>query len=207
VTGHPKLEAYNRHEKIQGDKRTIIYAPHHSFDFSWLNFATFHWNGVEILNFAKEHPEFNFIFKPHQGFRKRVVKYGVFTEEQAKNYYEEWEKIGTVYDKGDYFDLFVNSDCLITDCGSFLAEYLPTKQPVIHLINENSFEHSPALKKASSNYYKVKNLEEMNEAFQKVLVQEEDPLREARLKDLEDLNLVTNATENIITYLKEVLNK
>ena len=33
----------------------------------------------------------------------------------------------------NYFKIFLSSDCMITDCGSFLFEYLFTEKPVLFL--------------------------------------------------------------------------
>jgi len=52
------------------------------------------------------------------------------TLNEVESYYAEWHNLsnGFVYDEGDYFNIFKSSDALITDCGSFLAEYLPIHQ-------------------------------------------------------------------------------
>ena len=70
---------------------------------------------------------------------------------EINNYFSEWEKIGKIYPTGDYYELFSHSDCLITDCISFLAEYLPTGKPVIHLRKENQY------KELSNKYEKIVN--------------------------------------------------
>ena len=66
----------------------IIYAPHHSFAPSHLNFATFKWNGKYILEYAKSHPEFKFVFKPHPQLKTRMIKRHIMSEKEVDNYFE-----------------------------------------------------------------------------------------------------------------------
>ena len=42
------------------------------------------------------------------------------TEQGINNYFDEWQNIGIIYEYGHYFDLFKNSDFMITDSASFL---------------------------------------------------------------------------------------
>ena len=44
----------------------------------------------------------------------------------------------TQLDEGDYIDLFLSSDAMIHDSGSFLAEYLYAEKPVMYLKRENN---------------------------------------------------------------------
>ena len=54
----------------------------------------------------------------------------------AKDLYEKgWDSLpnASVYKEGDYFGIFQTSDLLITDCSSFLGEYLVSEKPIIFL--------------------------------------------------------------------------
>jgi len=53
VTGHPKLDSYNKRMGI--DKHYMIYAPHFSLKDSILRLSTFDWSGQYLLDFAKSH--------------------------------------------------------------------------------------------------------------------------------------------------------
>ena len=57
------------------------------------------------------------------------------TREQVEQYFDEWRAIGSIKEGTSYMELFANSSCLITDCGSFLTEYAFTGKPVIHLVS------------------------------------------------------------------------
>ena len=94
-------------------------------------FATFKENGKFILELAKKYDETTWLFKPHPRFKFALLINNVMTEDDINKYYNEWLKIGRIYDKGNYFDIFKTSDLLITDSISFRAEYLPTLKPII----------------------------------------------------------------------------
>ena len=204
-TGHPKLDVYYNDNK-KYENKYIIYAPHHSF--SGLGFATFQWNGKFILDFAKQYKELNWIFKPHPNFKRAIINANIMTEKEVDNYFKEWEKIGQVYNSGNYFDLFKNSKCLITDCGSFLVEYFPTKKPVIFL-NSGTERNKTLTQDIVKTYYDSKNIEELKKNLNDVVLNNNDYMKEKRLNLLEKNKDIFNqdASQNIINYIKDILNE
>jgi len=205
ITGHPILDVYSEPVKKSiwrnPQKYKIIYAPHHSFSNNSLKWATFEWNGKEILKKAIDNPDTEWIFKPHPWFRNFIVKYGIMKKQEIDDYFNSWEQIGQVYLEGDYFDIFRTSDLLITDCGGFLTQYLPTKNPVIHLISSNGEKRSSIGDKSSQNYYKANNMNELNNIFDMLVNKKEDPLKEKRLLDASKILL--NSSDNIINELQK----
>jgi len=170
-------------------------------------FATFQWNGKKILQIAKDTAsKIQWVFKPHPHLKYTLVQNGIMTEAERNDYYAQWETVGLVYDAGDYFPLFQDSSAMITDCGSFLAEYLPTKHPVLHLVSPDSTWRGAVNEGAAAHYYKIKNVEELDEMFDKVIINREDPLRDKRLEDLGRLH-VTDASANIVNYFLKRLGR
>ena len=205
MTGHPKLDTYY---KYKGNivKKYVIYAPHHSLKNDTPRCATFDKNGWEILEFAKNHPEFSWIFKPHPRFKFAVVANKIMIENEIKNYYNEWSKIGIIHTDGNYFDIFKQARCMITDSISFLTEFLPTRQPVIHLRSKDAEEYDIISKQIIDHYYAVYNNNELQEYLNMILIDEKDPKKEERIEVLNKLKLCeSNASDNIINYLKKVI--
>lgn len=166
--GYPKLDVYFEpieQKSEETGKTKIIYAPHHSFETDGLMFATFQWNGKEILEFAKNNPDTTWVFKPHPRFKYALLQNNIMTQEEIESYYREWANIGKVYTQGAYFDLFKSSDLLITDCCSFLGEYLPTKKPIIRLINKNSMELNEFGEKIAKSCYEVDTWDKFVEVY------------------------------------------
>ncbi len=208
--GSTKFDNYQNINIKKTDKKTIIYAPHHSVeDNSIHRMGTFLKNGEFILDLAKKHPEINWVFRPHPSLPDRLIKLGIKTKEEIKQYYSEWEKIGKVSLGGDnYYEQFMLSDCLITDCISFLSEYLPTGNPVLHLRSERQKdEYNDIVKKITDSYYKIYTNEELEKTFNEVIVQGNDYMKDERQANIKLLMIDENKTtaEKIVDYIKKEL--
>lgn len=157
IVGYPKLDIYfsKNEEKYDNQKPIIIYAPHHSLEKDSIACATFQTNGLDILKMAEEYQnQITWVFKPHPRFKQAVIKNKVMTENEIDQYYKRWQNIGIIYEGGDYFELFKKSSGMITDCCSFLGEYMPTKNPVFHL-TERPVKFNQWAKNIISGYYSI----------------------------------------------------
>ena len=186
--GYSKLDEYLDDKKIDlnkywkdSNKFKIIYSPHHSFDAESLRMATFRENDQLILNLAKNNPDTTWIFKPHPRLKFALIKNNIMSEEEVNQYYKEWETIGNVYLQGDYLNIFKSSDLMITDCCSFLAEYLPTGKPLIRLKNKNATALNTLGQEVVKGYYETKNNAELIETFNQLVMEGNDPKKELRI--------------------------
>jgi len=210
VVGHPKFDyIYNNYKEKNYNKKYVIYAPHHSFNNnSLLHYGTFHWNGKYILKWAKSHPELNWVFKPHPQLKHILLKKKFMTENEVEQYYKDWADLGIYYGDGNYFDLFKNSTCLITDCGSFLTEYFPTKNPVIHLRNPKGTDYAVNHKIIMTTYYDVWNITQLKSSLEDILINGQDTKREERLSLLNKFKIFNeNSANKIIKELRNDLGK
>lgn len=207
TTGHPKLEVYNDYIPENYKHSYVIYAPHHSFAHSFLNYGTFPWSGKYILDWAKSHQGIRWIFKPHPRLKVALLEEGIMNQNEIDEYYHEWAKLGFFYDDGNYFELFKESRCMITDCGSFLTEYLPTQMPVIHLRNNDSKEFSPTNSIIIESYYKAYNIDELSSLLEEVVIHENDPMKNERCQLISQFNLINaSASERIINVLRSLFS-
>lgn len=56
--------------------------------------------------------------------------------------------------EGDYIDLFLSSDGIIHDSGSFIAEYLYTRKPALHtMTNPKTYEEFNEIGKQCLDVY------------------------------------------------------
>lgn len=208
-TGLPALDYFSPQKNDARQSNMIIYAPHHSIPnpkntIPW-NISTFDWSGRPILEYAKKHPEFDWVFKPHPLLKHEVTESGFMSETEINNYYEEWSKIGIVCQDGDYQGLFINSFAMITDCGSFLSEYGATGHPLIRLIRNTTKTFPPPPGDLLDSYYKVRNLDEMRSTFINILENRSDPMKETRIAAVKKAGLINpNSSERIIRYLSTI---
>lgn len=190
------------------NKKRIIYAPHHAFINSIHDIGTFDKNAIFILNLAKSNPQYEWLFRPHPRLKNEVLANKIMTIPEIENYFTEWEKIGSIYTESDYYEMFAGSDCLITDCISFLSEYLPTGKPVIHLRKDNQKESfNNLLQTITDSYYKVYDNETLLKVFNEVIIKGNDYLKEKRIENIKLLMIDENKTtgEKIKEYLEKEL--
>lgn len=201
AVGHPQLDYYlNCNIK---PRKYVIYSPHWTIKGEGIGYSTFLENGELILEFAQKHPELNWVFKPHPLLFNRLCEFENWGKEKTQKYYDDWKKLGIYCDNCDYMDLFNESVALITDCGSFLTEYLLTEQPVIHLVSANAAEYNDNVKKIVKTYYQSHNNEELKKFLDKILIQKEDCKKINRINILKELNLANNnCAQNILNDIK-----
>lgn len=212
--GHTGLDYYylNR-EKVQTDEKTVIYAPHWSFSHpqneNHENYSTFLWTGERILEYAKRHPEFNWIYRPHPSLEFALKKTGVWSNEKIAKYWAEWAQVGTVSAGGDYQHLLLESKAMITDCGSFLPEYFVTGKPLIHLISKDvKVQPISVSKQYFDTFYRVTSEDQLEEILNEVLVAGNDSRREVRARVLRDSGMADcYAARNILSFLNGILGR
>ena len=208
VAGHPQLDYFylNREEIDNAEKKYVIYAPHWSINVPVENYATFRWSGMFMLEYAKAHPEVQWVFKPHPILKYRLIDQNVMTSEEAEKYWSEWSSAGVTYEDGDYMDFFKHARAMVTDCGSFLTEFFLTKQPLIHMVSDCAIPYNPSAADIVKNYYKAHNVEELKQQLDTVIINRDDYMKSQRLCALEEMKLAQcYAAKNIIDDLKSEL--
>lgn len=194
LCGQPKLDAYLKPVNPSNigwkskNKKRVIYAPHHSFsEKSVLKLGTFDWNYAFFLDLATKNPDIEFILKPHPELKRQIVEQKLMSIDEMTRYFKMWENLqnAQINEYNNYFDMFRTSDLLITDCNSFLYEYLPSKKPVIHLIGRHSVGHNEYGQKIIAGYYPARNMDELQSQLDLVLFKGEDPLLTVREKIIE----------------------
>lgn len=205
--GTPQLDYFYLDKNSNQERKYLIYAPHWSVNHvNTIAYSTFLWSGKIILEYARKHPELNWIFKPHPCLKSSLITNGYWSEKEVDDYYKEWDKIGMRYESGDYLDLFQQSYAMITDCGTFLTEFFLTKMPVIHLVTPDSVPFIDHINKISATYYHAQNEDELEKYFNEVIINKNDYMKEKRLELLEELDFANNYSAlNIYNYIKQEL--
>lgn len=234
LTGCPKLDAYKKDikeciipKKIDNGKKIIIYAPHWSIGNTDNSLGTFDFYHKYFLNLVKENPDINFVFKPHPDLIYRITDSKMMSVEYYENYIKEWDNSnnGIYINDGEYIDLFRKSTCLITDSGSFIAEYMPSENPCIYLINTNKNrlkednQNSIYLNKENliertfndfakpiiNSYYLCYNEEDITKYFNEVIINGNDYMKDKRLKIIKNSFInIGLAGKTITDYLSNI---
>lgn len=190
VTGLPYTDMFsqplssypNPWKKQDGKKKKIIWAPHHTINSDrFVCHSTFLEYFELILSLAHKYKDdIQIAFKPHPVLKTKL--YRIWGIEKTDNYYSLWESgENTQLIMGNYVPLFLYSDAMIHDCGSFTVEYHYTKKPVMYLVNEKF--HKENLnefgRRAFELHYLGRNALEI-EAFITNIIEGKDDLKNAR---------------------------
>ena len=140
--GHTGLDFIYLNSDKNIDDNVVLYAPHWSFSHprnpNFEGYGTFLWSGKFMLEYARRHPEFKWIFKPHPSLKQKLLLSGAMTKESVESYWRDWSGISTVCETCEYHELFLKAKAMITDSASFLTEFGATGKPLIHLISSET---------------------------------------------------------------------
>lgn len=215
ITGYPGFDPLLINKKPKdvwkinnrGLKR-IIWAPHHSMNElnKVANFLEYYDFFLELALLYKD--KLQFAFKPHHLLRVKLESDAYWGKEKTNNYYNKWENLENgQFENSDYINLFLTSDALIHDCGSFMAEYLITGKPSLFMVRDESIMEywNEFGKNALAVHYKSKNQKQIIDFIENVVLAENDLMKEERDAFVNKILLPKNnmtASENIMNYLE-----
>lgn len=192
VSGYPATEVFLRKDRTPKDnwwlqpKKRVIYAPHHSIDLD--NNSTFMENGEVFLELAEKYADsIQFVFKPHQLLKFKLQQ--VWGKERTEEYYRKWDSLeNTKLVTDGYEDLFLTSDALIHDCGSFTTEYMFTKKPVMYLCKDGDMtgKFNEFGLKSFNCHYHGRTINDIEHFLQDVVIGGNDPMKDQRENFFED---------------------
>ena len=191
VTGYPKLDHYRGPVpqvpdlwKCPAARHRVIWAPHFTVtrDRTPHTFSNFFEYYDFFLAAARRHPEIEFVLRPHPELFEHMVAAGLKTRAEAAAYRDRFNALpnGQVYEGGDIFTMFRQSDALILDSIGFLSEYLPTGKPVCFLESLRRQRLNPIGEKLLHAFHAAWNAEEIEEFIQAVVVEGRDDRRRDR---------------------------
>ncbi len=133
TVGYCKMDGISKPSAIPDRRKCIILAPHHTIEpNNHLNLGSF----LEYINFyfdlPSKYPNIDFVFRPHPMLMDKLMNGGYIPKGVITAAFDRFFKEPNItYSvEQDYFLRFENSDAMIHDCGSFVAEYLFTGKPI-----------------------------------------------------------------------------
>ena len=179
--GHPQ-SPWKVSEENVGAKR-VIWAPHHSINGGSLGYSNFLEIADDFLQLACQlKGQVQFAFKPHPLLRQELYANKEWGKERADRYYCAWaEEPNLQLEEGDYIDLFLTSDAMVHDCGSFTAEYLMVNKPVMYVAKAH---HEGSLngfgKAVFAMHYQGSSMADITHFLHDVVLQGHDPMAQQR---------------------------
>lgn len=211
IVGYSKFDSLKNMEEFiwKNDYcKKIIFAPHYSFLGQGIKIGTFDWSGKVLSELRDSNKDITWLYKPHPRLNTVIEK--IMTKVEYKEYCKKWEESENSVAKydGEYLKSFESSTVMITDCESFLGEYMFTGNPIIRLISKyDKGRLNDTGEKIDSVCYRVNNKEELLEVFDNIVVLGNDPLKEARLTLKNELFAQGfSATKNIINDIESIID-
>ena len=208
--------AYCPRDVWHGTKlKRVIWAPHfYTIDESYDGWATFSIYYQKMIELAEKYKDkIYFILKPHPYLKATLYKHKNWGQEKTDKYFEQWEKMeNTSVMTGDYADLFMTSDAIMHDSGSFIMEYVFTKKPVLYLHKDKYFKRrwNDNTLKAFRTFYPAYDVKDIDAFLENVVLKGDDFLKENRIQFLNDTLLPPygkSASKNIVEHIKKELGK
>lgn len=193
----------------------IVWAPHYSIvdKYGLVPRSNFLWMASEMLSLARQHADtLQFAFKPHPRLITELYNHKDWGKEAADAYYREWQTMpNTQLETGEFIDLFMTSDAMIHDSGSFAVEYHYSHRPVMYVSRDMDnllSTQSEFGRLAYSMHYIGKDVADIKRFVDEVVIGGNDPLQLERDKFYNDYLLPPNGksvAQNTLDDLVESL--
>ena len=121
-------------------------------------------------------------FKPHPSLYRTLCEHSDWGREKADAYYRLWATMpNTQIEKGEYRELFWESDAMIHDCGSFIIEYPMVNKPCLYLQRERGYGDFNEFARAALNCYTIgRSMEDIEKFITEQVLHDHDPKRGER---------------------------
>jgi CDP-glycerol glycerophosphotransferase (TagB/SpsB family) len=149
---------------IQGNGFRVVWAPHHSYSPHWLNFGVFSKIKDQMLDFARQNLDIEFVLRPHPFLWGTLTDRKVLSVEELTSWRSAWDELANTFvdEDGSYAELFLATDVLVTDGISFLGEYpLISGKPTIFFENEGHWQLTETGELAADASVRVKTFAEL----------------------------------------------
>lgn len=208
VTGYPAIEglidnhtpAYDSWKVADRKLKRIIWAPHHTIEPEGnVSYSCFLDYADYMVELAKKYKDsVQFVFKPHPLLKTKLEK--IWGKSKTELYFHSWQEMpNTSIVDGDYIDLFLTSDAMIHDSGSFIVEYLYVNKPVLRTLNELPLDklYNSFVLKCLDCYYFARNNNDIDRFIQNV-INNVDSKKEQRTKFVNDMLMPKDFPSRII---------
>lgn len=208
--GFCKMDKISKIKKNNSKRKKIIIAPHHTI-IKWkngLNLSNFLKYYNFFLRLPKKYPDIDFIFRPHPLLFPNLINNKIWSKNKVQKYINDIKKNKNMVidNSDDYFNLFINSDGLIHDCGSFLAEYLFSLNPVCYLVNKNTKKELNKFgKECLKLHYLAKSKKEIINFIEEKIIKGEDMSKKNRI-DFVNKNLKINYPKSSLAIKNYIKN-
>lgn len=211
-SGYPRLDLYNTFnnpsnawslvDKPQDKVVRVLWTPHHSIAKG--GYSQFLRYMKYMIDFAGKNPNFDIVLKPHPGLFPACLNY--ISQQELEDFKKSFLALpNTNISDNEIIPLFQETDVLINDSCSFLADFLITEKPMILLTALSRRSYNLFGEEVIKGYYQAKDESELNYWIEEIIIKGKDPLLKIRQqKKKECLHLPPEGAGAFIkNYLKD----
>lgn len=132
-----------------------------------------------FLDVAAKRNDVDFLFRPHPLMLHNLATTGEMPLEEQKRMLSRYNGLSnaSINSSGNYQNIFLTSDILVSDMSSVMAEYFLTGKPIVYTHRQSSFNELG--ERLSEGFYWARNKEELDCVLAGLLAGN-DPLRDKR---------------------------
>ncbi|MDE6331112.1 MAG: hypothetical protein K2L80_00765 [Muribaculaceae bacterium] len=193
-------------------RKRVIFAPHFQVRTNNLfNRPEFIQVAELMLQLAVDYSDrLQFAFKPHPRLKSELYDHPEWGVEKTDRYYRQWSELPNCQmEEGDYIDLFIHSDAIIHNCGSFTCEYLMTRKPAAFVagnlaeVEKNMHEYALACMDA---HYTVYTEPEIRDFVDNVVLAGVDPRKKMREKVFAEYLTPPDTGNTAMNVFNDIIN-
>ena len=213
LSGYMKLDGLAPTRKNLNKRKKIIIAPHHTIEKKFeetIGLSNFLKYSDFFLKLPGLYPQVDFVFRPHPLLRVALEKKEIWGKKKTDLYFDKIQKNNNVEYQagGDYFETFMNSDGIIHDCSSFLAEYLFTGNPACYLLRDATSKEKYFMnngRRIINNCYEAYSEKDILSYIDNVIIAEKDYMKEKRIEFVKNELMINypNVSDFVLKYIKE----
>jgi hypothetical protein len=152
----------------KSNRKTLLWAPHHSYSPHWLNFGNFVSSCEKMLDWAKANQNTLVILRPHPFMFGTLVDRGVMPEADLQDWLRRWRALPntSIDTESSTAELFSKADNLLTDGISYLVEWPIAKgDACIFLENPGHWKFTDIGEQAALSSIRIESVDELDLAF------------------------------------------
>ena len=188
---------------------SVLLAPHWTLQNRKIGIGAFQNYYKELLKLPSEFQTIHFVLRPHPSWYRAVIESGLMPKKTLDAYIQHFDSYPNASYESEYSINAVRSvSAIITDSGSFLAEFLYTLQPILLLHAKFNFNEFGM--KIAGSQYRLQEFDSISAFIRKVVIDKSDikatMRKQVKIKNigLFEGNLFSI---NLLNYMVQTLDK
>jgi hypothetical protein len=215
VVGHPKadhLRAVRPEWPVCGPEDAgtrpgrIVWSAHHSIAQGWTDFGAFHLMCEDMLAWAGERADVQFVFMPHPALLPFPdADASPVSRPDFDAWMQKWAALPNtaVLSEADYGPTLAASDIMVTDGLSMLVEYQLFDKPVIFFERDGHRPFNAIGEQVATGVHTVHTVDDARGLAERFLGGDPDPLRPQQRENVQRLFGGGDSTERILAALRQ----